>query len=270
MDVGLIPPGGLENFALSSRFHMALALPHLIQRRAYGGMYRRVVGMGDYVILDNGAAEGHLAPNYALWEMVETIRPSELVVPDAMGSLDDTIVAARQFFKGDYVTKSEKYPDMKYMAVVQGVSRVDLHRCIDAFVGLPVNVVGIPRHLLSTAVLRKAESRASIRIDLANWIEETYPGRFQVHLLGTSVEWIGEVRAAVKYAPHIRSVDTSLPFNYSLQGVELAPIVEKIARPNLYFDNDWTRNVKVKLLRDNINTFLTWSGTKPTGVIPIA
>jgi hypothetical protein len=265
MRVGLIPPRGLENFALASRFHMALAIPSLIQRRAYGGMYKRVVSMGDYVILDNGAAEGELAPNYALWEMAEALQPSELVVPDAMGECDDTLAAARQFFKGEYVFKTEKYPDMKYMAVVQGRTKADLHRCVDAFVQLPVNTIGIPRHLLASTVVRGTDPKATVRIDLANWIDAHYPGRFEIHLLGTSIEWIGEVRAAAKYASHIRSVDTSLPFNYALQGIPLTSFVEKVSRPKLYFANDWSPNAKVNLVRSNIDVFLTWAGCEPTG-----
>lgn len=271
MYVGLIPPRGLENFALSSKFHLSLALPQLLGRRAYGGMYKRVIGMGDYVVLDNGACEGQLAANYLLWEMVEQFRPSELVVPDDMRGTDDTLLAVRQFFAGDYSYKSKQHPDMKYMAVVQGRTKADLHRCIEEYIPMPVNVIGIPRHLLSSAVTRTTESKTSVRIDLANWIEERFPGRFQIHFLGTNPVWIGEVRAAAKYASHVRSVDTSLPFNYALEGVALevnnVMTRERINRPKLYFDSDWSRNVQVELLRRNIRSFMSWAGAKPQEVL---
>jgi hypothetical protein len=96
---------------------------------------------------------------------------------------------------------------------------------------------------------------------MANWIEERYPHKFAIHLLGTNPAWLGEVRAAHKYAEHIRSVDTSMPFNYGLMGVALSSMAEKLTRDRNYFVHDWGKNANVGLLRDNVRTFMSWAGT---------
>jgi hypothetical protein len=150
------------------------------------------------------------------------------------------------------------------MAVVQGTELRMLKYCVHKFAESRVDVLGIPRHTLTTT------NNKSIRIEVANWVEQTYPGRFEIHLLGTNPEWLGEVAAVRKYADHVRSVDSSLPFNYAIARKSLRDCRDVVHRPDYYFEEDWSRRVDVRLLQDNITTFMEWADAEPRTPTPVS
>jgi len=255
MKVALIPPRGLENCALRSKFHLALAIPDLMRRQMYGGMYTRMATLGDYVVLDNGLAEGCPATPEQILQYAEQIKAKEVVLPDVMKDAHATIKAVKAFLALDIELK------YSFMAVVQGNTLPDFKFCVEAFAHQPfVSVIGIPRHMLETLNVKSA------RINLAQWITENYPERFDIHFLGTNPVWLPEVRHAVKYVPFVRSVDTSMPFSYAIAGEHLALTKKQITRPTFYFERDWVHGVDGGLLRANIRTLLDWANADASGV----
>jgi hypothetical protein len=252
MKVGLIPPRGLENFALQSKFHLALALPELVNRTTYAGMYARASALGDYVIMDNGLAEGHIIEPMDLRTAALKVMAKEIVAPDVMRDGAETVKAVRKYFTA---ISLESAIEVKYMGVAQGITVTEFQNCIEKLAGLqPIKVIGIPRHMLETV------RKKPCRIDLANWINNTYPDRFEVHFLGTNASvWTGEVRAAAKYSPFVRSVDTSMPFTYAIANESLATTTANIIRPDGYFKIDWSRRVSASLIRKNIQTLMEWA-----------
>ena len=254
MHVALIPPRGLENYALRSNFHLTLAIPGLQSRKTYGGMYQRAVRLGDYVVLDNGAAEGQPATDEALFNMGKALQCNEVVLPDSMYESKQTVEAVARFlsnpnFVWDVVPKM--------MAVPQGTALRSFRYCINAFAEMPdIKVIGIPRHIIPTLDMKSA------RVDLANWIAENHPNRFEIHFLGMHPMWLGEIPATVKYAPHVRSVDSSLPFNYAIARKRLVGAKDIVMRPDFYFEEDWSRRISTKLVRDNIKTLMEWANAE--------
>ncbi len=247
MRTALIPPRGLENYALQSNFHLALAIPGLMSRRTYSGMYLRASRLGDYVVLDNGANEGTAVPTEDLVRVATDLQCQEIVMPDVLADKDATIRRVREFVRTVHI-------GTKKMAVLQGKNYAELRWCVSHFADIPeVTVIGIPRHIISTV------NKPSIRIDLANEIENVHPKRFEIHFLGTNPQWLREVCAATKYAGHVRSVDSSLPFNYTIARKRLSLTGEPVYRPTGFFEEDWSRRVDVQLLKDNIETFLEWT-----------
>lgn len=252
MKVALIPPRGLENYVLQSRFHLALAIPVLMRHKVYVDTYKRAARLGDYVILDNGLAEGMPAAAETIIEVAKTMQAKEVVLPDAMRSTTQTLNLSRAFLANNPTLLGS---GARLMGVTQGETWQDLLRAVAGFAEMPaVGTLGIPRHLLTTT------DRSAIRIDLANWIADNFPGRFKLHLLGTNVTWLAEVYCVKKYAPHVRSVDSSLPFNYALLGRKLEPTGQTVQRPEKYFEEDWSQRVDRALLKDNIDTFMNWAG----------
>lgn len=246
--MGLIPPRGLENFALGSNFHLALAIPSLMARKTYGGMYARAGRLNDYIVLDNGAAEGALVSDYDLLNSAAKISASEVVAPDVIRDFRGTIKRTTNFVN---IAK----PKFRLMGVPQGVTLEEFKKCVRVYNHLEaIKVIGIPRHIISTL------KRPAARIEFANWIATNYPDRFDIHLLGMDPTWPKEVKHAAKYAPHIRSVDSSLPFNYALQGLRLDRTDEVVRRPKQYFELDWNGRVDPKLVRGNVETLLEWAG----------
>lgn len=249
MKVGLIPPRGLEGLAQRSKFHLALAIPELLAYRPYGGMYLRLRKAGDFVVLDNGLAEGKPATPTDLMTHAAVMGASEVVLTDVMRDADATIKVVKAFFNGQEIPTQHRY-----MAVAQGTKSEDYFRCVEEFSKLShVKTVGLPRHMLETLGIK------AVRIDLAHWIEDHYPNRFDIHLMGANPVWLPEVRNASKYAPFIRSVDTSMPFSYAIEREDLALTTRQITRPAKYFDIDWSYRVDGSLLRSNIQTLLGWA-----------
>lgn len=246
--VALIPPRGFENFALESNFHLALALPDLMARKTYGGMYARVSRLGDMVVMDNGAAEGSLVSDFDLLAATSKVAAHEVVAPDVLCNAEATVKRTRDFL----ATSSSQLPT-NVMAVAQGSTIAEFRNCVDRFADMgQITTIGIPRHMITTL------DKTPARIDFATWITSKHAERFQMHFLGTNPSWIKEVKAAAKYTA-VRSVDTSLPFNYALADVLLSMTNEVIHRPTGYFTRRWEALGRPKLIRQNVETFMSWA-----------
>ena len=252
MKSALIPPRGLENYILYSNFHLALAIPECMKNNEYVEAYQQAAMRGDYIVVDNGAADGGLVSNEELLKAASVLMAQEVVAPDVFYDKVSTVVKVKEFLK--YMASAPNSQTFKVMAVVQGTNYNDLYDCVDVYSNIKdVKVLGLPKHLLTTLNLKSA------RIDLANWIKQYYSDRFELHFLGTNPCWIKEIASAVKYAPHIRSVDSALPFNYALASQNLATTKIELTRNPEYFNLDWADSVSARRVTENINTFMEWS-----------
>lgn len=251
MQAALIAPRGLESTVLLSRYHLALALPETFSNKEYVRNYLEARRRGDYVILDNGACEGQLADSSFLFDMAHKIKPNEIVIPDTLGDYRETIKQARAFI-ADYSTTS-----YKYMAVVQGRTMGDFQRCATQFLSMEaITSIGIPRHMMTTL------NAFAARIDLANWIERKMPKRFEMHFLGANAMWLGEIPSVTKYAPHVRGIDSSLPYTYTINNLELEKLGAFPPRPDKYFELERSLNTAEQvLLAMNIKTFKGWAAS---------
>jgi hypothetical protein len=244
--VALIPPRGWENyFADSTGIQMTLALPELFGYPAYVPAIANVRRRGDYIIMDNGAAEGKPLPSRQINTYADMIGANEIVLPDALGDANVTLAKTRHFLRVNYL------PKMKYMAVVQGTTPKEIQNLILQYdPDDRITTLGIPRDMMT-----RLESK-SARIDLANWICTNFPNRFEIHFLGAHAAWPQEVKAAAKYC-EIRSTDTSLPFNFAIAGEDLKLSKQRIVRRSSYFVN--LRDAHPDLVKRNIETYLEWA-----------
>lgn len=257
MQVALIPPKGLEKYTQVTRMQMALA--H-IDYPAYREAYSAADFRGDYIILDNGAAElsSGQTPftNKQLWNIAFKRHATELVLPDSLRNMGKTQSAVIWFFSQlDLLLQPHRrlVEELSFMAVIQGKSMAEFQRLIAFYAEKPrIKVLGIPRLLVTS-------EHKAMRLDLANWINDEYASRFTLHLLGTSPTWVSEIRAIARYAPFVRSVDTSLPFNYALAGEWLDGVKPAlVARPPNYFEADHS-HINKGILQRNIDTLLGWA-----------
>jgi hypothetical protein len=245
--IALIPPRGLERHVLRSNFHLNLAVPACLSNPAYLETYRHARNRGDYIVMDNGAAEGQPAPDEAIVQHLSTFSAEEVVLPDVLGNAQATRDAVRSFV-AQYYSFVRRH---KCMAVVQGQDLVQVLDLIAYYntVG-HINTLGLPRRLAVTM------QRAGIRIDLANLIKSMYPGRFEIHFLGAIPSWICEIKYVAKYAPHVRSLDTSAPFTYAMAGKEVSNPSVKLVRPKGYLTEQ--ASADESLLIQNIETLISW------------
>jgi hypothetical protein len=253
----LIPPLGWEQyFKQSDRIQMTLCIPHLLASAGYLKAMGESLSRGDWVIMDNGAVDGGLVTDAYLKNAAQDLEVDEVVLPDVIGNKNLTREKVRQYLRLHNTGK-------RYMAVLQGIDETELQTLVKNFVDDElITILGIPRdHIVRI--------RKGVRIDLANWIEENYPSRFKIHLLGTSSHWIDEVKFAAKYAPHIRSVDTSAPFVYTLRnmylGDEAARNYKAVGRPENYLKGKVTFTYP-PLVDRNIEAFKRWAKGEEAGL----
>lgn len=241
--VAFIPPKGLESYAGRGDILMCLA------QLASDPEYMKVMtdlGADMFTMIDNGANEGQTVTHEALAEAAERLQVNEVVLPDVLDNGPATIYEAKLYL--------QKYRRLgfDYMGVVQGTTVEDLEEAVRMYLPIKcVTTLGLPRRLMHTT--------ASARINLANWIDKYYHGRFQIHFLGASTDWVKEPVWS-KYAPHVRSIDTSLPFNYGLAGVMVTEEV-KVDRPANYFTRVHEMNGRTTVLQ-NLAIYKEWCNGK--------
>jgi hypothetical protein len=256
MKACLIPPRGLEGYALHSRFHLALALPELMRNTDYVTTYQRAARGNDYTILDNGEAEGARVSAKELFEAAQLIGASEIVLPDVIGEVDDTTKRTRGFL----VRYEEELGPYNLMGVAQGKNEAELQKCIEYYSKYAaITTIGIPRHII------RRMDKSTARVDLANWIKAEFENRFTIHLLGVDPYRLREIAWAAKYASHVRSIDSSLPFNYALMSAHLNNGAPAITRPGRYFEKNWATVVTRDLVLANIGVFKGWANDTESG-----
>jgi len=227
--LALIPPFELLEYTDQTR--VQLMLPHLVMNPVYDYVYsKHCKDENQYVILDNGEAEGEHFPTYGLIDMALSYGVDELVIPDTIGDRVSTIEKANAFlYEFDQrVEDNLKLNYMSLMFVAQGDSIQEFMQSIAwAATQQRIDVIGLPRHALETC------QDPHVRAYLADFIMTEAPGK-RVHLLGTAPWHITEIRDNV-WCENVRSVDTSAPFNYAYANRKIR-MGTKISRPRDYFD----------------------------------
>jgi len=255
MQVAFIPPKGLVHYA--ERGDIVMCLAQLLNNEndtQYTEAMTRL-SKEKFLLLDNGANEGRALSNQALAEAARCVQADEVVLPDVLGNSKGTYAAATDFLK-----YSEKY-SVSYMGVVQGTTFEELHNLVDMYtMHSGITTLGLPRLLLDKF------SQDSIRIDLAQGIEELYPKRFKIHFLGASSRWIKEPYFTAKYAPFVRSIDTSAPFNYGLEGVCIDRPSRPIDRPEDYFTKRYALTGRTTIMH-NIKVYKEWCNGETTPTV---
>lgn len=231
MRLALIPPVSLIDDIFNTNYQMVL--PHLDDEH-YTTAYMSARKRGDFLILDNGAAEGETPRFEALMDIANDYMVNEIVVPDVLGDMQQTLKCVEDF--GHFITNpSVSYQDgYGFMGVVQGRTMDEIYQCLDLYNSLDwITTIGIPRILLET--LDSPESRVGV----ARFIAENYGPRFSMHLLGTSPRHIRELSrfGADFEAAGVRGVDTSAPYNYANVG-KFIDHWDNISRPGEYFHLD--------------------------------
>lgn len=245
MKLALIPPFAYLEEVTTTDYH--LMLPLCLESSDYTRMYSTLRKRGDYLILDNGAAESTPLDPERLMSWANMIMPQEVVIPDAMGIHADTVRRVMEF---------EEYADprFKYMAVLQGQTWEELEQCVNAYAWIDyVDVIGVPRHLITTI------GDNEIRVAVVRMIQERWENRFQIHLLGTHPSYIQELARCGQLFNElgVRGVDTSAPFNYAWQEKMISHF-DDVPRSSTYFTDSFA-GVRYNLLRDNIESMVEWT-----------
>lgn len=243
MQVALIcPPALLKKYGSLTRYH--LVLPHLFRERRYRDFYLNRSKEGDYLILDNGAAEGLRFGVTHLYTVAEKMGVHEIVVPDVIGDMDATISKALAFTR----YTREGY---RYQLVAQGSTIPEVVQCINYFMTdtkfMYATCIGIPRHI------NKIDGMARMKIS-EYILESGFDRAMEFHYLGASHPF-NEVLylAAVGLG---RGIDTSAPIYMGRWGMVLDEHSAYRARPKDFFK---INRVSAEWTEKNILTYLEWA-----------
>jgi hypothetical protein len=235
-----IPPKGQEHRIGGSDLTMALA-PLLLDDKENPNYARSIYTIArrlGLVLLDNGANEGTVPSHDVLLELAKTFKVYELFIPDVMGSTVETLEQYSKFMELLPSTRT-----FRVAAIVQAISMYEARMMVRVYLNDPlVETIAFPRNLI-TNIGRTA------RLDLATYAYKYAEGQDQsaptLHFLGASEQYIDEAKIVGKYYPQVRSMDTSMAYNYGLRLLLLEDEArktrgEKVRRPRDYFVKDRT------------------------------
>jgi len=223
-------------------------LPHLFRGTKYLDFYLNKSEEGDFIILDNGAAEGFAYGPKHLLTLAEEVKATEIVIPDIMGEANDTLAHAQMFAR--YAS-----PNYQYMFVLQGSTIEEVMFCLRALdngnMFSYVTTIGIPRHLYSLGKY--------FRVSLTEFlIKEHFHDMYEIHFLGAN-EWMGEVFNLSEMTDGLngfRGIDTSLPVYMGLEGLNIRNGFDYIKRPTDFFTRS---DDNQEMILKNIQTYLQWA-----------
>lgn len=252
MKFALIPP--FARLSDTKKTDYQLMLPHLVSNWDYSLTYKGLCqDYEQYVILDNGAAEGNEWDIERLHELGEQFQVNEIVIPDELKGMESTL--ERLDHALDYLrVKYERPQDspFHYMVVIQGKHwdqltafvRLALDMDKEGFIG----VWGLPRHLLYTV------DDTAVRLKLAEYLF----GR-PVHFLGANTRWIREGQYASRL-PNVRGMDTSAPYVYGLANTPLRSD-RQFGRTRDYFESKGISAAQNNQINFNVRDYLSWGNT---------
>jgi len=234
MRVAIIAPIPHLEVARLSDFHLVLA--HLVlENEHYAQFYRERSDDGDYIILDNGAAElGKSVDMDRLLEAADIVGPNEIVIPDVLYNFYATVDNLKTY--GPWLR--ERLPGVKLMAVPQGKTLGEWLWCWDEFCHTPeVDVIGLSKFMCSPkGALRECKGGRGFLTRALDLLLKESPKPH--HALGV---W-GQLSELyeLRQRSWVRSVDTSFASICAQQGVEIPIDVWGFTKPvqSLDFHSD--------------------------------
>ncbi len=248
--VALIPPYSCLNDIRTRKLQMLLPECLKQHERRYS---RQLFASDAYIILDNGLFEDG-QPIYIgeLFKLAAEYQVDEVVLPDIRNDRSGTVEAVTYALQAH--EKVCRGCSLTFMVVVQGYDqeeRFDVIREL-ADVVPPSTVLGFPRRL--------TQENVRYRLELMERTISTYGTRFPLHMLGLSREWPAEfVRAVRQFGSHLRSLDTSAPYTYALDGAIIQPVwTPEGERPKHFFVQPASR-VNTSLVTYNTYVIDSWA-----------
>lgn len=227
MEIALIPPVSMLEKTLGRKFQMLIPQP-LTDPTDWN--FYHTIGHRDgyYVMMDNGMFEKTEVEPKVLVSMAHRFNVQEIVLPDVWSEPSATTDVIAEFFLKAGEPPEDFHPVLA--AVAHGGTLRDAQAFVDYISRLPaIDAIHISRSGTY------ATKNYNFRIDLADWIDEEYPGRFDIHFLGFDDTWHGEVSVAADIGC-VRSLDTVAPFTAAWANMKLSPAGPlRILRPDDYF-----------------------------------
>ena len=251
----VIPPKKHLDLAHMGDYYFCLAQLYYKDRK-YRNFFKSLkqLSCSPYIILDNGAAEKDQIDDDLLLDIVEDLKPDEVVAPDTLYDSQDTLLRTREFIRK--MTKRKLTIFTIIMGCPQGSTIEDWLNCYKAMLSIPhISVIGLSKISIPYCWMKAkhdvaiAESRNRC-IDLLirkNLIKK------DLHFLGMGDPAEFEYYKTLKhgYKAYFRSTDSCYTILAAYHNIDFHKEFERVETDNSYFDIELTDN-QIKLALKNI------------------
>lgn len=234
---------------------MQLCLPQLMNNEKYRKMYElHVADANQFVILDNGAAEGYTVTDKEIIDLARKLGPDEIVIPDILGDMKGTIERAKKYMQ-KLTYMGHKVWEFHHMFVAQGETIEEfVHSALWAHNQDWISTVAIPRHAITTCDDELA--RSIIVEKVSDTLVDIRKLLKPIHFLGTNTDAPAEIKTlSSRIKMWVRSVDTSFPFVAAWHGFPLE-VAWYAKRPEEYFELEADSFHDV--LEENVDRLIGW------------
>jgi len=198
-------PNGFEILdVLHLSYHLVLA--QYKDDYAYLSRYKVAHRLGDFVMVDNGAAElGRSIPFEQVLDFANAIRADEVILPDV---LDDSVATVKSS-----IETAHFLPPKKCAVVPQGSNWDEWTWCLKELLSLGCRTICIAKRYERLPGGRPHALGILRKMDLLD--------RYDIHLLGFDGDPLKEIREALACYQGIRGVDSAVPLAWAQQGMQL-------------------------------------------------
>jgi hypothetical protein len=221
----------VKDFGLS--YHLVLA-QYVLEGFKYRDFYKDCHDRGDFIMLDNGAAEEGTLTIDHLVKAAEDIHADEIILPDVMGEYAKTLDLAFDSYVQSII------PPRKRAVVPQGNNIDEWMTCANYFVeNMDFRTMCIPKH---------TERFPGGRLKILHAIKSLgWDTDYNIHLLGVWDNPVYEVATVQTEFPWVRGIDTAAPFAWAQENVLL-----KSTEHMGHISHVWGKSFNRETLKANI------------------
>ena len=219
----IVPVGSLPK-AMYTGYNMCLA-NIAIKNGDYAKHFKELVKNKQFVLMDNGAAEGDQLHIDDLIKCYQDVQPSEVVLPDTLCNGTDTIQKSKLALKEICEFYDGAVP-FTFMAVPQGKTLEEWKECAEEMVRWPeIKAIGVSKFL--PMHLKDNRARVSACFVLDDLFTKYRRYDIEVHLLGCS-ESPMTINSIHNLFPFVRGCDSAYAYICTQANV---PIYDSTVRP---------------------------------------
>lgn len=232
----------VENYVLA--YHFALG-QHLVNDSDYWTWYRRAQSRGQFIIVDNGAAEPEeerVDFDYIM-ECALSMDADEIVLPDKLMDKEATLEMSLE------VPMLRHIPKRKRMVVPQGSTWSEWKECLHTLMSYcqPASI-GVPKWLENWEGGRAKAIEIIVNHEYHKWAH--------IHLLGIHSRPFQEVTDVLKVYRGIRGIDTAAPVAYAQHGEQI--------KDDVHYSVLWKNTTAYyNILTSNIRTYAKFVHDEP-------
>ena len=204
MKLALVAPPQALHLVESQRlsYHLVLA-QYVLPDPVYADFYHKLHDKGDFIMLDNGAAEnGHSLGIDELLVAAERVHADEIVMPDVLDEAAGTLMLTQRSIPS--------VPRRMRAVVPQGRNWAEWEYCATQLVTYGC---------VTICVAKRYEKLPGGRVEALRIIKQhRWAWDHNIHLLGCSQRPLVEIGAAYNEYYGIRGIDTGAPIAYAQAG----------------------------------------------------